>query len=315
MTDFVQVSAQSPPQSISEVLAPGIVGLFVQGLETGLVITQLSHWLCLERTESAVVNILVTFVTIIGFVETGVTFASAWRIYVLDFGQLVIPGWTESVHVMLSALVAIPIQAYFIRSCYHIMNRNIYLIIPLILALISSAILAGWVTSWIFHVHAAAQSNGVIHLPVKISPPFVACLAVPAVLDVVITSILFYSLTNLLKRIHAEHLRRRVTRFMIVIWQTAIPPCVCAIALLVKYFVFTEVHPGKRQMWYATIQAMLGKLYVLSLYYSLNNRMDLAHEPPTTYVPTMNTSLGVMSTPARQYVFSVHFPDPEQQCQ
>ena len=46
-----------------------------------------------------------------------------------------------------------------------------------------------------------------------------------------------------------------------------------------------------------------------------NNRMDLAREAPTTYVPTMNTSLGVMSTPTRQYVFSVHFPDAEQQCQ
>jgi hypothetical protein len=66
MTDFVQLSTRSPHQSIGQVLAPGIVGLFIQGLETGLVITQLSHWLCLERAESAVVKILVTFVTIIG---------------------------------------------------------------------------------------------------------------------------------------------------------------------------------------------------------------------------------------------------------
>jgi hypothetical protein len=81
---------------------------------------------------------------------------------------------------------------------------------------------------------------------------------------------------------------------------------------------------------------MLGKLYVLSFYYALcvlffdgsicrnvsdyflvvrDNRMDLTHEPPTTYLPTVNTSLGVMSTPTPQYVFSVHFPNPEQQCQ
>jgi hypothetical protein len=30
---------------------------------------------------------------------------------------------------------------------------------------------------------------------------------------------------------------------MIVIWQSAIPPCFCAVALLVKYIVFTELHP------------------------------------------------------------------------
>jgi hypothetical protein len=92
-----------------------------------------------------------------------------------------------------------------------------------------------------------------------------------------------------------------------------------------------------RTMWYATIQAMLGKLYILSLYYTLcvpppfdkpiptilsdhsflggwgvrNNRMDFGHEQPTTYLTTMNE---IISNPARGYVFSVQFPDPEQQC-
>jgi hypothetical protein len=66
MSDFVHISARSPPQSISEVLAPGIVGLFVQGLETGLVITQLSRWLYVGRLDSMPVNILVIFVTTIG---------------------------------------------------------------------------------------------------------------------------------------------------------------------------------------------------------------------------------------------------------
>jgi hypothetical protein len=83
-------------------------------------------------------------------------------------------------------------------------------------------------------------------------------------------------------------------------------------------------------MWYAAIQAMLGKLYVLSLYFTLyapasfgthclrlttlfgdrNNRMDLNDEPPTTYVTTMDVSV---DSPTRRYVFSVHFPASEQQ--
>jgi hypothetical protein len=67
MSDFVHISARNPPpQSISEVLAPGIVGLFVQGLETGLIITQLSRWLYIGRLDSVAVNILVIFVTTIG---------------------------------------------------------------------------------------------------------------------------------------------------------------------------------------------------------------------------------------------------------
>jgi hypothetical protein len=66
MPDFVPVPPPPPPQSIGNMLAPGIIGLFVQGLETGLVITQLSRWLYLERMESAAINILVIFVTTIG---------------------------------------------------------------------------------------------------------------------------------------------------------------------------------------------------------------------------------------------------------
>ncbi len=32
-------------------------------------------------------------------------------------------------------------------------------------------------------------------------------------------------------------------RFIVVVWQAAIPPCLCAVALVIKYMVFTETHP------------------------------------------------------------------------
>jgi hypothetical protein len=66
MSDTVQLSAGTPAQSISEVLSPGIVGLFVQGLETGLVISQLSQWLYLDRREGLAITLLVVFVTTVG---------------------------------------------------------------------------------------------------------------------------------------------------------------------------------------------------------------------------------------------------------
>jgi len=30
---------------------------------------------------------------------------------------------------------------------------------------------------------------------------------------------------------------------MVVIWQAVIPPCLCAVTLLIKYIAFTEAHP------------------------------------------------------------------------
>ena len=66
MSDVVQLSAGVPTQSISEVLGPGIVGLFVQGLETGLVLSQFSQWLCLGRRDGVPITLLVLFVTTVG---------------------------------------------------------------------------------------------------------------------------------------------------------------------------------------------------------------------------------------------------------
>jgi len=189
------------------------------------------------------------------------------------------------------------------------------LILPLVVTLISAIVTAGWVTAWIFRMHAARRANPTDYHPTAtgITYPFVVFLTLPAALDIAIASILLYSLTTFSKRIHAEHLRRRVTRYMAVIWQAVIPPCFCAVALLIKYVAFTEAHPGKPQMWYAAIQAMLGKLYILSLYSTLNNRIDLTTEPPVTYISTINPSLGGVGSPMQRYVFSVHFPDQEQQ--
>lgn len=53
--------------SLRHTLSPGIVGLFVQGLETGLVLAQLSSWLSApEHTESLFIISLTVFVTILG---------------------------------------------------------------------------------------------------------------------------------------------------------------------------------------------------------------------------------------------------------
>ena len=55
-----------PTQSLSEVISPGIISLFIQGLETGLVISQFSRWLYLGQAEGSAITMLVLFVTIVG---------------------------------------------------------------------------------------------------------------------------------------------------------------------------------------------------------------------------------------------------------
>lgn len=51
---------------------------------------------------------------------------------------------------------------------------------------------------------------------------------------------------------------------MIVAWEAAIPPCACAVTALVTYFTLVNVN-----YWDLTFQAILGKLYVISLFVTL----------------------------------------------
>jgi hypothetical protein len=56
-------------------LGPGIVGLFIQGIETGMVFSQLATWLALPRhTEHRFVTVLTVFITTIGL----------WALYTLS---------------------------------------------------------------------------------------------------------------------------------------------------------------------------------------------------------------------------------------
>jgi hypothetical protein len=109
MSNIVLSATVGANQSVSEVITPGIVSIFIQGLETGLVLSQLSQWLALERTEGTAMTLLVIYVTTIGLsaftltirpllislttrygtrsLETAACFISAYRIYVLNFGQ------------------------------------------------------------------------------------------------------------------------------------------------------------------------------------------------------------------------------------
>jgi hypothetical protein len=54
-------------QSQSTVLGPGIAGLFIQGIGTGLVIAQFSRWFSAsERNENVILTVLIIFVTAVG---------------------------------------------------------------------------------------------------------------------------------------------------------------------------------------------------------------------------------------------------------
>ena len=50
-----------------DILGPGIIGLLIQGIQTGMVLSQFATWLSLPgRTEYRFITVLTVFITIVG---------------------------------------------------------------------------------------------------------------------------------------------------------------------------------------------------------------------------------------------------------
>ncbi|KAH9057615.1 hypothetical protein EDB87DRAFT_1017820 [Lactarius vividus] len=241
----------SRSQSLANVLSPGIVGLFIQGIETGMVFSQkLAIWLSLQgRSEHRFITILTVFITTVGLIQTAVYFLSTWRIYVEHYGEPVIPSWTERVHIFLTVLVSTPVQSLLLWRCYYILKRNMCFIIPLVLLLLSAVALGIFDTVWLLMRTYGWGRSSHLH-------PFW-------------TLLILTHLAPGKKRVYADQAVQWISRLIIIVWQSAIPPTVCAIGFFLTYILSHRLHPGEKQMWYPTLHAVIGKLYVLSHFYNM----------------------------------------------
>jgi len=180
------------------------------------------------------------------------------------------------------------VQTLLLRRCYHIVGKNMYIIAPLVLLLITSIIITIWSIIQVLHFVVTLSPTAYLHEPevVGISYPYLMSLILPSILDITLTCILLRYLMRTMKQVYAAHLRRKVSHLMTVVWQSAIPPTLCTIFLCVLYAQFAAASPKKQDFWYSTIQGLIGKLYVLSLFYMIND-YGPSDELCTSFVPTL----------------------------
>ncbi|KAH9068033.1 hypothetical protein EDB83DRAFT_673861 [Lactarius deliciosus] len=281
-------------QNQASVLGSGIVGLFIQGIESGLVIAQFSQWFtALDRSESSVLSIVIVFVTVVGLAQSGICFASAWSKYVQQFGMFPCEDWGDYVQSIPTLAISVPVQALMIRRCYYLVNKNMFIITPLVLLLVASVVVTLWSMVLAFRYVAIITSGDPVRLQklVGISWPYLMSILLPSVLDITLTGILLYYLTRTVKRVYAFHKRRRIFRLANIVWQSALPPTLCSICVFALYLRFT-VAPGRvLAFWVPVVQAMIGKLYVISLFYMINAQPLTLNGQPTTVISTLTVPM------------------------
>ncbi|KAH9038397.1 hypothetical protein EDB85DRAFT_1933702 [Lactarius pseudohatsudake] len=257
-----------------------------------MVFSQLATWLSLPRcTEHRFITVLTVFITTIGFVQTAVYFLSIWRLYVEHFGEPLVWTWTERVHLILDSA---HINSRSIAAHLALL-LNAYLIIPLLLLLLGSVALAIFDTLDLF---LTRFGEGQPSRPLVVWPLLLYS-ASSSILDIILSSILFYYLTQSRKRIYVDHTVQWISRHIVIVWQSVIPPTVCTLSISILYGVTRHLYPGPGLMWYPTLQAVIGRLYVLSYFYTINSRTQFVsgQEQPSTYVSALTVpALHGMST-------------------
>ncbi|TFK80070.1 hypothetical protein K466DRAFT_605644 [Polyporus arcularius HHB13444] len=283
-------------------LGPALVNLVLESMQTGILINQsLTFWERAER-ELGVVRAVVSFVTITAFVQTAFMFFSAWRMFVADFGNWyasVMFVWADKLQSTITVMMAAPVQAFLIWRCWTLIHRNFYVLVSLTLLLVAQVVASIVVTvqTFQFHFGIVRQSDvGAGPLPkVPVNSTFVLSLACSAVLDVLVTGILLTFLARSKQHVTSSRFRRILRRLTVLIWEAALPPCICAILTVVTYLTLVN-----ENYWDLTFQAILGKLYVISLFVTLNGRAELQDGPAPGFSTNRISNLAWnLSTPIR----------------
>ncbi|KAI0262237.1 hypothetical protein BC834DRAFT_402974 [Gloeopeniophorella convolvens] len=257
---------------------------FIGGIETGLIIALFMRYWAHSHSELLYVKIMVPFVTLVALFQTGCSFSVMWKRSVIDFGDwqaIAIPSWPSKVQSFLTALMATPIQLYLVWRCWRLLGRRWYVAVPLVLLVIGSVITN--ILIWVTVLRTDFTSSGLHGPAMEYYVSFVLSVAFPAALDIALTSILLTFLIRSRTGIHTRRFQRIITRLIMVTWESAIPPCACALA---TFFCTIRSAPYV-SFWDIMLQSILGKLYLISLFLILDSRVELAHNDDPTHFPTL----------------------------
>ncbi|KAH9051302.1 hypothetical protein EDB83DRAFT_1301355 [Lactarius deliciosus] len=273
--------------------------------EAGLVFAQFSQWFYGSgRRESSLLSAVIVFVTVVGLAQSGLCFASAWSKYVQQFGVFPLLDWEDYIQPIPTLVISVPVQALMIRRCYYLVGKSMFAITPLVLLLVTSTVATLWVTVSVITFVTSIKAKGLVPSPRwgDTSWLFLMSVLLPSVLDLTLTTLLLYYLTRTMKQVYAAHIRKRISRLVNIVWQSALPPTLGAICLTGFYIQYATVPqvPSELLFWYPVLHGMMGKLYVLSLLYMVNVQPLQLDEQPTTFVSTFTVPAEVMYTRTRE---------------
>jgi len=147
--------------------------------------------------------------------------------------------------------------------------------LPLGILFLGSVVVSAVTTAMVFNVNFVTSLRGPgPPVPssdaVTVEVNYILSMVFSAAMDVTLTTFLTFFLFRSRSSAATNRFRKVLYGLIAITWESALPPCVCAIATLVVFVRWAE-----HNYWNLVFQAILGKLYVISLLFTLNSRTDL----------------------------------------
>jgi len=201
-----------------------------------------------------------------------------WQTLVQGYGNLAVATtftWPVLVQPLLTASMGAPLQIFLIYRCCKFMSLRWYYALPLCAILFVAYItaLVDSVQVITFDFNVSATSPGLPTDPTK--AVFLTWLYSSAALDIIITAALMFYLLKHRANVQSPRLNKLLVRVVNVTWETALPPCAVAILVCILHQ-FSE--KPETVLWAMAAIFVLGKLYALSLFFTLNFRCDVKSE-------------------------------------
>ncbi|KAH8100382.1 hypothetical protein BXZ70DRAFT_1024285 [Cristinia sonorae] len=309
-------------------LGPAVVGIFIQTLETGIVINQSFTFWSRVGPESVMIRGIVAFVTLVALFQTATAFYAFWEGHVTHYGDWMFVTtfmWVDKISTVVyehtrprqdsvhgrtrSKLLDLALLACKPPSHIHpplervaenglqVTRKNTFTLFTLMAVLLTSVVSSIMTTVNVLNLRfLPVVGDDAPPGPIKVPPniPFILALASSSVLDVAITTILLVYLARAMENVYSLRFRRVMKRLMLIIWEAAVPPCLCAVVAIVTYLTMVD-----ENWWDLMFQAILGKLYVISLFVTLNGRASLAETSNDAANDRLTSVAWVTSTPMR----------------
>lgn len=263
---------QIPTATVVATFGPYVTGIMMQQLFLGVFCVQVYDYWRMFQTDTIFNRGIVCGLTVLTVLQGVMDYVNLYRCavtYYGDFTKFDEQDWSLFWEIGVTALIGTVAQIFFLERCFSATKNKI----------VAGIVFLMIMTSLGFGIASSIEFQRIVHLSLvpEIPKPIIGWLTATAVLDVLISAILIYTLLRV--KTPFRKTEAVITKIIRVTAETSTVTASIAVINLVLYLAL----PGLA--YHLLPQLIMGKMYAISVMITLSSRKDLQEimsSPPTT---------------------------------